>query len=164
MDEDEIMNECKIPILFELMIDKNISLYELSKITDISYSDIESWKQGNDLPSMKDLMKLADYFDVSIDYLVGRNEAKMVEQYRKHIAGAGKPFNIPSIGDKLVKEYSDLLNWSNSLTEERLNFLCNVGCFNKAMRGYLITAVKLAKDFEPKQPDDTRFGSGWLRV
>lgn len=38
-------------------------------ITQPSYCD---WENGKTRPSIEDLIKLADYFGVSVDYLIGR--------------------------------------------------------------------------------------------
>lgn len=65
-----------IPMLFEIMEQKEISAYRLSKDIGVSQGNISDWKHGNKTPNMHTLIKLADYFDVSIDYLVGRSDKK----------------------------------------------------------------------------------------
>lgn len=42
-------------------------------LTDTAYGFYE---QGKNYPNMDILIKLADYFEVSLDYLVGRSEKK----------------------------------------------------------------------------------------
>lgn len=51
-----------------------VSRKELSVRTGISISMIESIEIGRREPGIKTLIALADYFDVSIDYLVGRTD------------------------------------------------------------------------------------------
>ena len=42
---------------------------------------ISSWETGKTEPSLDDLIKLADYLEVSVDYLLGRtNEAGIIEE------------------------------------------------------------------------------------
>ncbi|MCJ2160621.1 helix-turn-helix transcriptional regulator [Leuconostoc mesenteroides] len=54
----------------------DLSRTELSKRTGISTSMIESIEIGRRNPGIKTLIALADYFDVSIDYLVGRSDVR----------------------------------------------------------------------------------------
>ena len=61
-------------LLTNLMNTKNITGYRLSVDTGISKQLISEWKNGKKLPGYENLNKLADYFDISIDYLVGRTD------------------------------------------------------------------------------------------
>lgn len=47
----------------------------LSKL-GISTGSISNWQQNKTVPSGDTLAKIADYFDVSVDYLLGREEQK----------------------------------------------------------------------------------------
>mgnify|MGYP002470502321 CR=1 FL=1 len=58
--------------LKELRQDKHIGQKALAKILNISHGAISFWENGQREPTMSSLIALADYFDVSIDYLVGR--------------------------------------------------------------------------------------------
>lgn len=61
--------------IFEKLLKmNNVTAYKVAKDTGISYSSLSEWKSGRSaMPSAECLIKLADYFNVSIDYLVGRN-------------------------------------------------------------------------------------------
>lgn len=69
--------------LKELRNSKGISMKQMSKelvekkyfdsITDATLSNYENEKRE---PNIKTLIALADYFDVSIDYLVGRSDER----------------------------------------------------------------------------------------
>lgn len=55
--------------------DSNVaSIAELERKLDISNGTISKWDVSQ--PTTKVLKKLSDYFDVSIDYLLGRTEVK----------------------------------------------------------------------------------------
>ena len=56
------------------MQEKNISEYRLNKDTDISRSILYEWFTDYRNPSIDNLIILADYFDCSIDYLIGREK------------------------------------------------------------------------------------------
>lgn len=70
-------------ILRNLIKSTGLSLYEISKATKISYANLISYKNGRICPGMESLIKLADYFAVPIDYLIGRcslKEAKAISE------------------------------------------------------------------------------------
>lgn len=58
----------------ELRINKKISQKELAKIFFIPPSTFNQYETGKRQPDYETLKKIADYFDVSTDYLLGRNE------------------------------------------------------------------------------------------
>ncbi|MBE7044677.1 MAG: helix-turn-helix transcriptional regulator [Ruminococcaceae bacterium] len=51
-----------------------VTAYRVSKETGISQTTFSAWKNGISVPKQEKLEKIADYFDVSIDYLMGRDE------------------------------------------------------------------------------------------
>ena len=59
--------------LKKLRTSKNLSQSKLSKILGISSSTIGMYEQGRRFPDQTILTKIADFFDVSTDYLLGRN-------------------------------------------------------------------------------------------
>lgn len=64
-------------ILTKLMSEHNLSAYKLSKETGISDRLIGYWKNGDKLPGAENLIALANYFGISIDYLLGRTEEQL---------------------------------------------------------------------------------------
>lgn len=58
----------------ELRIAKNLSQHQLAKKLCTSQANVSRWEQGIIEPSIIECWKLADYFDVSIDFLCGRKE------------------------------------------------------------------------------------------
>lgn len=48
---------------------KNVTDYQVSKETGIPRSTFSDWKNGKYLPKKEKLQKLADYFNVSLEYL-----------------------------------------------------------------------------------------------
>ena len=59
-------------ILKALRKEKNITQKSLSKEIKVSEDCIYYWEKGRSEPSIIGLINLANFFDVSIDYLVGR--------------------------------------------------------------------------------------------
>ncbi|HHW42220.1 helix-turn-helix domain-containing protein [Desulfofundulus thermobenzoicus] len=60
--------------LKELREGKQISRDELAKAIKLSYWAIAKYETGERTPDPETLQKLADFFDCSVDYLLGRNE------------------------------------------------------------------------------------------
>lgn len=48
----------------------NKTSYQVSKETGISQTAFSNWKTGRSEPSLESLMRLARYFDVSIEYFL----------------------------------------------------------------------------------------------
>lgn len=55
----------------QLLQEHGITNYKVSKDTGIAQSVLSSWKNGNSKPKPDKLKKIAEYFNVSIEYLMG---------------------------------------------------------------------------------------------
>lgn len=53
---------------------RNLNQSEVADKIGVQYYTLGKWEQGRAEPSTEDLSKLADFFEVSIDYLVGRED------------------------------------------------------------------------------------------
>ena len=56
----------------DLMMTERLAQYALAKSINVSQSTICNWLNGKKEPSVESLWKLADFFDVSVDYIIGR--------------------------------------------------------------------------------------------
>lgn len=61
--------------LRDLRREKNITGEELGHILKLNKATISSWENGKSYPEVETLLKLAKYFEVSLDYLMGLNNA-----------------------------------------------------------------------------------------
>lgn len=55
---------------------KNLSQHDMAKFLDITDKGYQNYELNKSTPHLKTLIFLADYFDVSLDYLVGRSDIK----------------------------------------------------------------------------------------
>ena len=62
--------------LKELRKEKNCTSKDLGKHLNFGGSAISNYESGRNEPSIDTLIKIAEYFDVSIDYLVGRTHIR----------------------------------------------------------------------------------------
>ncbi|MDR3022037.1 MAG: helix-turn-helix domain-containing protein [Clostridiales bacterium] len=59
--------------ILELMKKNNVSHYKLQKDCNLSHSSSSNWKNGA-TPTTETIFKLADYFNVTADYLLGLSD------------------------------------------------------------------------------------------
>lgn len=60
--------------LSDLRKEKRLNQKDLAVIINVSQSTICHWEKGDQEPSIDCLNKLADFFGVSVDYLLGRSD------------------------------------------------------------------------------------------
>lgn len=53
---------------------KNLTQKQMAEILSITENQCQRYEYGSTLPTVIGLIAIADYFDVSIDYLVGRDK------------------------------------------------------------------------------------------
>ena len=63
----------------ELLKMNKTTVYRVSKATGISGSTFTDWKNGRSYPKSDKLRKIADYFEVSLDVLLGTDSGKSSE-------------------------------------------------------------------------------------
>lgn len=63
-------------IFAKLLKDRGITPYRVYKETGVAQSSLSDWKNGKGTPGAEKLKKIADYLDVSLDYLLtGKQKA-----------------------------------------------------------------------------------------
>lgn len=65
--------------LRELRKEKGVSQDVLSKVLGVSKSTVGLWETGDTLPDAKAIFDLANYFDVSADWILGRSDLKSTD-------------------------------------------------------------------------------------
>ena len=60
-------------VLKSLRKSRKITQSELGNMLGYGYTAISNYESGRNEPSINDLIRLADYFNVSLDYLTDRN-------------------------------------------------------------------------------------------
>jgi transcriptional regulator with XRE-family HTH domain len=80
---------------------KNLKQQDLAKILNISNSAISKWEQGAREPDFKTLKVIADYFNVSTDYLIGKDTNNSIPDY----------FETPQKAIKFILEQPMIANF-----------------------------------------------------
>lgn len=94
----------------ELSKEHGLSVRELGRKLDIGETTIYKWKTQT--PKLDVLEKVADYFDVSVDYLVGRTETKSTQS--NDLIGIEKP------------EIRSLARRMNDFDDDDIKFISNI--------------------------------------
>ena len=102
--------------IFEELLQKyGVSTYKVSKDTGIAQSVFSSWKNGISTPKQDKMQIIADYFNVSIEYLMTGKEKEGGETYYLNDETreiAQKIFENPDL--------KSLFDMSRKMTPERL--------------------------------------------
>lgn len=83
--------------ILELMRQANITAAQITKELQLNHSAIDNWKSGKAKPSADALSKFADYFNVSVDYLLGRDKSE-VPQNSVTTYSESELYTFPVIG------------------------------------------------------------------
>jgi len=92
-------------ILQDLREDRDISRKDLAMVLNISVSTLGMYEQGRREPNIDMLIKIANYFDVSIDFLVGRS---FKNENNEMLTEA---LHVKNQIDKLPQGYKDIINF-----------------------------------------------------
>ena len=68
-------------IFLKLLNEKGVTAYKVGKATGIAGSTFTDWKTGRSVPKQEKLQKIADYFGVSLDYLMTGKEPSIDNLY-----------------------------------------------------------------------------------
>lgn len=114
--------------LKELRKEKNITQKELAKILGFEQTIVCMWELGTREPSNETLIKMANYFNCSIDYLLGRDEVNQEKKQPEQIELKVKNdltdkqkelLNI--ILDMNNDDVNKIIGYAYSLTEKELS-------------------------------------------
>lgn len=83
--------------LRQLRQEHKISCRQLGKDLGLSASALSHYETGINAPSMENILKIAEYFHVSVDYLLERSEFRNQEDIQKKVQ------------KKVVKQYINKL-------------------------------------------------------
>lgn len=98
-DKDIDFSKKNLPMdkLKQLREERNISQSQLGEIIGAARSTICQYEAGKREPDLETLIKLADYFQVSVDYLIGHDNAIMKRPYSE-------------IAENFIKEFQELFS------------------------------------------------------
>ncbi|QNU68775.1 helix-turn-helix transcriptional regulator [Ruminiclostridium herbifermentans] len=94
----------------KLREDRNLNQLEFSKILNISNTTLSQYEAGNRTPSDEIKEKVADYFNVSVDYLLGRTEKCNLEDEGSNDEKFYK-FDVSNLPEEAIKQIEDYIEF-----------------------------------------------------
>jgi len=73
---------------------KDLNQTELAKLLNVSKQTVSNWENGNRIPDTLTLSKLADFFNCSVDYILGRSENRNGIISKANIDGNNYEFEL----------------------------------------------------------------------
>lgn len=96
-------------IFDKLRKNKGVSVYRVAKETGISQSTFTAWKSGEYVPKHEKLVKLADYFGVSVDYLLTGEEPNQKQNPEDNLTFDDFTYALHNETHELSEEDKELL-------------------------------------------------------
>ena len=62
--------------ILSLRVEKELTQEKMAKIFNVGLSTVSMWERGERIPRPKILQEICDYFNVDMDYLMGRSDIK----------------------------------------------------------------------------------------
>lgn len=73
------MNASSFSIIFHrLRVEAGYSMRQMAGLLDVSKTIIGAWEAGRKDPSLANLIAIAEFFDATLDWLVGRDNQDIV--------------------------------------------------------------------------------------
>lgn len=72
----------------DLRLEKDLSQDKIAEELDVSSSLVSKWENNQSTPAPEMLEYIADYFNVSVDYLIGRSKYKNLEPDNSELENA----------------------------------------------------------------------------
>lgn len=91
--------------IVNLMAQSGISAHKLEISAGLSISSIQAWKNGKAKPSVEAIKKIAEYFNVSTDYLLLGIKTTLSEEEKKLVS------LISDLTDEETKELSNFVDY-----------------------------------------------------
>lgn len=114
-------------IYLKLLKDKGVKTSDVCKATGIVASTFTDWKKGKSVPKQNKLMKIADYFGVSLEYLMTGKESNMDYLYENAdllIEITQKLKNDSAFADRISK-YMSLISENKKSVDDMIDFMYN---------------------------------------
>lgn len=111
--------------IFEQLLQKNnVKASQVSKATGISTGSLSDWKMGRSTPKGENLQKIADFFGVSVDYMIGRNTETVNEDEKKRFSALISEYPEESI--KAIAKLCKTERVNKDFTEKHVSLNSNV--------------------------------------
>ncbi|EGA9021928.1 helix-turn-helix domain-containing protein [Listeria monocytogenes] len=143
--------------LMKLRKSKNLTQSDIAKILGVARTTYSSYEQNRRMPDAEIQIKIADYFDVSLDYLHGRGQNNIADTIAAHIDSNASEEDIKEILAYIEEKRKEHVNEEEinitkaaSKDDEEVNKFVDENEDFKAVAARIMTdaeAVKAVKSF-----------------
>ncbi len=143
--------------LMKLRKSKNLTQSDIAKILGVARTTYSSYEQNRRMPDAEIQIKIADYFDVSLDYLHGRSKNNIADTIAAHIDSNASEEDIKEILAYIEEKRKEHVNEEEinitkaaSKDDEEVNKFVDENEDFKAVAARIMTdaeAVKAVKSF-----------------
>lgn len=98
----------------ELRKERRISQAEFGKIIGVSQTTVTAWETGRAEPASSYVAKLADYFNVTTDYLLGREVKQPANNSRNEKADLVAAHIDDDVSESEMKQITDFIDFLKS--------------------------------------------------
>ena len=128
--------------LNELRREQRLTLDDVAKLVDRNMTTISRWENGGKEPEVSVLEILADYFEVTVDYLLGRSNVRN-ENFKTSVLNMIEDLELLKLRNYMSKKTSPLMkckdlsvSYPTSSTDNSRLFYCRSG--NTTPTNYLL--------------------------
>ncbi len=108
-------------VLKDLRTEKRLTRYQLAKELNLSLSALTKYENDEREPKFEILLKISDYFLVSLDYLLGRTDIK--NKYEHSYEKKVKFLTHENLNDTISENFSDIKFEMFNLVSEHIHSL-----------------------------------------
>ena len=105
--------------LMQLRYKKGITQEKLADFLGVSKASVSKWETGQSLPDIAQLPRLAAYYDVSIDELMGYEGKLSMKEVKEHYVKFAERFSAEEF-DKVLADVKDFI---------RIYYSCDIALF-----------------------------------
>lgn len=112
-------------IFLKLLNEKGVTAYKVGKATGIAPSTFTDWKTGRSAPKQEKLQKIADYFGVTLDYLMTGEERDYLysdENSDLLVTFTRKLKSDPTFAERITR-YMSLLNENKKSVDDMIDLM-----------------------------------------
>lgn len=95
--------------LIDLRENKNIFQKDLANILNVEQATVSQWENGKRIPDSETLIKIANYFNVTVDFLIG-NDKKGITTFKEQEMKEKEVLKKLLVNNGYMKEDEDLSN------------------------------------------------------
>lgn len=114
-------------IFLKLLNEKGVTAYKVGKATGIAGSTFTDWKNGRSVPKQEKLQKIADFFGVSLEYLMTGKDSQTDSLYSDENADllikiTKSVKNDPAFADRIAR-YMSLLSENKKSVNDMIDLM-----------------------------------------